>query len=113
MHNWADYFMATAGAAAALTGLIFVGVSISLAKILSIPKLSNRGLGSLALLMNILIVSTLCIVPGQPVWLLGIEVLATGAILWAFVLNLDYALIKYADKSFRSFYIRNLVFSQT
>ncbi|MBS1918513.1 MAG: hypothetical protein JST87_19775 [Bacteroidetes bacterium] len=44
------------GAAAVLTGLIFVGVSLNLTKILSFTSLPNRTLISLLLLLNILIV---------------------------------------------------------
>ena len=52
--QWSNFYVAVAGASAALTGLIFVGVSISLAKILSIPSLPNRALVSLILLLNVL-----------------------------------------------------------
>ena len=40
----------------ALTGLIFVGVSINITKVLSFPKLPDRALLSLVLLLNILVV---------------------------------------------------------
>ena len=53
MSEWSNFFMAILGAAAALTGLIFVGVSISLTKILSIPTLPGRALISLTLLLTI------------------------------------------------------------
>jgi hypothetical protein len=44
MSGWENFFIAEVGASAALTGLIFVGVSINLARILSFPKLPNRAL---------------------------------------------------------------------
>ncbi len=42
MNEWHDIFIATAGASAALTGLIFVEVSINLSRILAIPTLPGR-----------------------------------------------------------------------
>ena len=64
MEGWNDFFVVTGGAAAALTGLIFVGVSISLNKILSIPGLPNRAFLSILLLLTILVFSALLLVPG-------------------------------------------------
>ena len=37
MDEWHDFFLAQAGAAGVLTGLVFVGVSINLPKIVSDP----------------------------------------------------------------------------
>ncbi len=42
MEPWHDFFVAVAGASAALTGLIFVGVSLSLTRMLAIPRLADR-----------------------------------------------------------------------
>ncbi|EDM37861.1 hypothetical protein PBAL39_15589 [Pedobacter sp. BAL39] len=39
MKEWNDFYLATAAAAATLTGLIFVGISINLTHILSFPLL--------------------------------------------------------------------------
>ncbi len=84
MGHWHDFFLATAGAAAVLTGLVFVGLSISLSEILSNPTygLSGRALEALVLLMAVLIVTCLLLVPGQGTMLAGVEVLAVGAADW-------------------------------
>jgi modulator of FtsH protease len=84
MDNWHDFFLATAGAAAVLAGLVFVGLSISLSEILSNPAygLPGRALEALVLLMAVLIVTCLLLVPGQGTVLAGVEVLAVGAADW-------------------------------
>ena len=84
MGDWHDFFLATAGAAAVLTGLVFVGLSISLSEILSNPAygLPGRALEALVLLMAVLIVTSLLLVPGQGRVLAGVEVLVVGAADW-------------------------------
>jgi hypothetical protein len=75
MKEWQNFFVATSGSAAALTGLIFVGVSINLNRILSFPRLADRALISLILLFSILIASILFLVPSQNSLTLSIEIL--------------------------------------
>lgn len=89
MHEWENFFIAEVGASAALTGLIFVGVSINLNKILSGPSLPSRVLAVLSMLLTVLIVSSLLLVPGQSLNLLGAEVLAIGLGVWIIVFLLD------------------------
>ena len=43
MNEWHDFFLAQAGAAGVLTGLVFVGVSINLQKIVSDPRSGLAG----------------------------------------------------------------------
>ena len=52
MDQWVNFFFAEVGASAALTGLVFVGVSINLKRILSLPKLPNRALEAPVLLLG-------------------------------------------------------------
>jgi modulator of FtsH protease len=61
------------GASAALLGLLFVGVSINLTKILGSRDPADRSLLTMILLLIILIVSSLLLVPGQPLNWLGAE----------------------------------------
>lgn len=82
MDGWDSFFLAQAGAAAALAGLIFVSVSISLERILGFPSLIDRAFQALTLLMQVLIVSSLALVPQQPVGLLGAEILVIGIVTW-------------------------------
>jgi hypothetical protein len=82
--GWANFLTAETGAAAALSGLVFVAISINLTKILAIPHLPGLAAETLALLVGALIVCSLCLVPGQPMRLLGTELLAAGIVTWLF-----------------------------
>jgi modulator of FtsH protease len=112
MHEWHDFFIANAGAAATLTGLIFVGVSISLAKILSIPTLPNRAFISLLLLLAILVLSVLFLVPGQSYTSLGWEIIPVAVMVWFTVLIMDIAIIRNKENKFKKLYFFNFLFNQ-
>lgn len=81
-----------AGAAATLTGLVFVAVSINLSRILSIQGLTGRAAESLLQLFGVVVISTTALIPRQPLLALGTEILAVGSILWLVqtVLQLRY-----------------------
>ncbi len=112
MGEWSNFFAGTAGAAATLTGLIFVGVSINLTKILSIPKLPGRALISLILLLQILIVSLLFLVPGQSKGGLGIEVLCLCTISYFIILRIDLSIFLGKLRKFRRQYALNMLLTQ-
>jgi hypothetical protein len=80
--EWSNYLSVQAGAAATLTGLVFVAVSINLSRILSIPGLTGRAAESLLQLFGVVVISTSALIPRQPPVTLGIEFLALGAALW-------------------------------
>ena len=79
---WASFCVAQVGASAALLGLLFVGVSINLEKVLAYPGLPDRALLALVLVLNVLVIASLMLVPGQPQRLLGAEVLVAGGVVW-------------------------------
>lgn len=76
--EWHDLFVATAGASAALAGLLFVAVSINIERILSGQGLPARALTTLLLLLTVLVVSIAGLVPGQSSDALGVELLCVG-----------------------------------
>lgn len=78
--GWENFFVAEAGASAALTGLIFVAVSINLSKILALPHLPGRAAQALLVLLPVLMISTFGLVPGQSAYLLGAEILVVCAV---------------------------------
>ncbi len=86
LEHWEAFFQAQVGASAALAGLIFVSVSISLKQVLSAPRLSDRAFQALMVLVKILIISSLMLAP-QPMIVIGVEVLFVGLLVWAMVLS--------------------------
>jgi hypothetical protein len=82
MEAWHDFFVSGVGASAALSGLIAVGLSISLKEMIRFPHLLLRAAASLVLLLAILTLSTMLLAPGQSVHTIGIEVTLTGAAFW-------------------------------
>jgi hypothetical protein len=84
MDEWHDFIVAQAGPAGVLTGLVFVGVSINLPKIVSDPGpgLLCRAAQALILLVGVLTASILLLVPGQGPVMVGAEVLTIGFVTW-------------------------------
>ena len=87
MDEWHDFFLAQAGAAGVLTGLVFVGVSINLQQIVSEPGsgLAGRAAEALIPLVGVLTASVLLLVPGQGQVMVGAEVLVVGLATWGCV----------------------------
>lgn len=82
--GWGDLFLAAAGATAALSGLIFVGLSVNIRSVLAAEEregqnfLTGRALEALAALLIVLVVSLVGLVPGIPRGALAAFILVAG-----------------------------------
>jgi hypothetical protein len=112
MKEWHDFLVAASGAAAALTGLIFVGVSINLNRILSIPTLVSRASISMVLLLAILIVALFLLSPADHYRSLGMGILILGLLEWMMIMIADIRILKKKEKPYRVFYLLNLFLNQ-
>jgi hypothetical protein len=85
--DWQSFFVAIVGAAAALTGLLFVAVSINLENILKDGSmLPTRAAETLASLLFVMVTAALTLVP-QNIRLIGLEILIIVAPLLAITLR--------------------------
>ena len=78
---WSELYVAMAGAAAALLGLLFVAVSINLEQVLRIAWLPLRAGETLGVLVVLLTTAVFVLVPGQSPTALGLELAGTGLVL--------------------------------
>jgi hypothetical protein len=85
-HEWVEFGVAIAGAAAVLTGLVFVAVSINLEKVLEVHGLPGRAGESIVMFAGVLILSFSLLMPGQSRVAVGVELLVGGAVLAALLI---------------------------
>jgi modulator of FtsH protease len=85
--SWQNFYLMTGGAAAALTGLLFVAMSLHAKTITGDPFYMRRAVGTLASLTTQLLIAAGVLVPGQSLTWLGIEVEIGGAFFLAFSVN--------------------------
>ena len=108
--DWAIFFTAQLGAAATLGGLVFVGLSLNLTKILSFPALPNRALLALGVLLGILVVSSFILIPGQSTELIGFEILFAGLLATAVVASVEVRTLRSTLLQNRGKFIGNMIF---
>jgi len=76
--SWHDFFMTIAQVGATLAGLLFVGLTISLPHVLGVKGYLSRAFAALFLQFEMLVIGLSGLVPGQPAWMLGIELVVAG-----------------------------------
>ena len=85
--EWHDFYVMTGGAAAALTGLLFVAMSLHAREIMANRFFSNRAVGTLMSLASQLVISGGVLIPGQPITLLGAEVEGAALFFLGFIIR--------------------------
>jgi len=93
---WNDFFVATAGAAAALAGLIIVAMSVNIAKIIEIPAMPARA-ATISSLVLIVVVAAAGLIPGQADVLYGVEVLLVTALALGFAIDAAVRILRHQD----------------
>src|ERR1700744_2134063 len=83
--GWGELFVCAGGAAAVLSGLIFVAVSVNLDRVLELDRLdgrnflTGRALEALVALLNVLVVSVVALTPTIPRGVLAAFIIVVGA----------------------------------
>jgi hypothetical protein len=80
--DWSDFLVAASGASAALAGLVFIGISINLTRILDGPGLPGRAGQTIVVLANALAISLAVLGPQQSHVGVGVEILVLGMVGW-------------------------------
>ena len=80
--GWTDFFIAVAGVAGALTGLLFVGLSINLERIISAPTSVGRAAETLMLLAGVVALALITLVPLHSARDLGALLLLVAVPVW-------------------------------
>ena len=80
--DWAGFFGAQVAGFAALTGLVFVALSINLKVIIGLPGVSGRAAEALLLLVEPVLLGLAGLVAHQSIRALGVEWLSVGILAW-------------------------------
>jgi hypothetical protein len=83
--NWTAVFSSLVGASAALTGLLFVALSINLSQVIKGQGLIGRAIEVLVLLTSVLIIATMLLIPGQGPGSTGFEILTVAVLEFVFL----------------------------
>ena len=76
--EWAEFANTVAGGAAALAGLLFVGLSLNLTEILKYPGVPARAAVTLGLTIAVLLTAIFVATPGQDNRVLAVEIGVVG-----------------------------------
>ena len=96
LSEWQTLFSVEAGCAATLTGLVFVAVSINIAKILAAPGLPGRAAESIAQFLQVFFVCMTGMIPRQPAAALATEICCVTFLSWMvqFISQINYVRLR-------------------
>jgi hypothetical protein len=80
--SWTNFLTAAAGVTSALTGLVFIALSINLTHIMRLPGVSGRAGEAILILTTMLIGSLVALLPNLTPVRLGVTFLALGLATW-------------------------------
>jgi modulator of FtsH protease len=83
---WTDFANTVAGGAAALAGLLFVGLSLNLSEVLKYPGVPARAVATLGLTVAVLLTAIFVATPGRTIERLPAEIALTGVATAAMVI---------------------------
>jgi hypothetical protein len=94
---WHDFFVASAGAAAALAGLIIVAMTVNISTILQMAAMPSRAAATIGSLTLSVVVSVSSLIPGQALWLLGAETLVFSVGALALAITAARQILRHRD----------------
>jgi hypothetical protein len=103
--DWGNFFLGAAGAAAALTGLLFVAVSLRPTEIRESAFMAGRARAAFYALVTVLLVGLIALAPQHPA-LVGLAEVAVAVAVWAASVPFSRA----AMKDNRLNYLRAVVY---
>ena len=92
--EWSNFLVAVAGASAALVGLVFVALSINLARIIELPGVSGRAAETILLLTGVLSGALSLLIPGLSGTAHGLVLLAITVPTWLVPMRLQFRLVR-------------------
>lgn len=111
--SWENFFIAGAGAAAALAGLVIVAVSVNISRIIAFRHLPARAGATIGTLILILAVSMAALIP-QTLHALGVAALVLSLICWLLHVWAGRQMLVHRRERTRPWYepLRGILFGQ-
>jgi hypothetical protein len=111
--EWSGFFGGLVGASSALSGLVFVAISINQGKIIPSFSLRSRAGETLIMLASALVAALLALIPGQPLVIFGAEITGLAVVPWGLPLLFQWQTIRLREVKRRWYLLSRAVLHQT